>query len=62
MLISEIKSKIGLEILSKFTTSVSACATLEELKTPTQIMIEQVTALVFPNQRVELLNMEMPQN
>jgi hypothetical protein len=42
--------------------SISACATLEDLKAPSKLLMEQLASLVFPKHRVELVSIDMPQD
>lgn len=52
MLIEQVKSKIACEILSSYVSSLPNCQSLEELKTPTQKMLQQVVALAMPKYQI----------
>ncbi len=46
-MVTEVKAKIAPEVLSSFTTSVSECNKVVDLKIPSKLLFEQITALVF---------------
>ncbi len=62
MLIQEIKGKIAFEVLTTYMTAVNTCATIADLQAPSKLMMKQVTDLVFPKLRFELMPVDMPQD
>ncbi len=49
-------------MLSAYMTAVNTCATLTDLQAPSKLMMKQVTDLVFPKLRFELIPVDMPQD
>ncbi len=62
MLIQEIKGKIAFEVLTAYMTAVNTCATIVDLEAPSKLMMKQVTDLVFPKLRLELMPVDMSQD
>ena len=62
MLIQEIKGKIAFEVLTTYMAAVNTCATIVDLQAPSKLMMKQVTDLVFPKLRLELMAVDMPQD
>ena len=60
MLLSEVKSKIAFVIVTAYMSSVSVCSTLDDLRAPSKLIMEQITQLVFPKSLLQLVNSEMP--
>ncbi len=62
MLIQEIIAKIAFEVLTTYMAAVNTCATIVDLQAPSKLMMKQVTDLVFPKLRFELMAVDMPQD
>jgi len=62
MLFEQVQQKIVFDHCTAFTKSVYECKNLAEIKIPAKILFAQITDLVFPDERFDLVYKGDPQD
>lgn len=62
MLFEQVQQRLAFDHCAAFTKSVYECRNLADLKIPSKILFAQITDLVFPDERFELVNKGDPQD